>query len=85
MIFPPFSSLSKLKAKSILSKYDEEIDGEKKKSFKLEAGGMADGSWERELQQIRETLRNQAQTLDMPHMKVASEFYTEDEMVRPGR
>ncbi|XP_078388792.1 U4/U6.U5 tri-snRNP-associated protein 1-like [Cetorhinus maximus] len=69
------------KAKSILSKYDEEIDGEKKKSFKLESGGTADGSWERELQQIRETLRNQAQTLDMPQMKVASEFYTEEEMV----
>ncbi|XP_067877746.1 U4/U6.U5 tri-snRNP-associated protein 1 [Heterodontus francisci] len=69
------------KAKSVLSKYDEEIDGEKKKSFRLETGGTADGSWERELQQIRETLRNQAQTLDMPQMKVASEFYTEEEMV----
>eukprot|EP00061_Rhincodon_typus_P010817 g35387.t1 len=57
-----------------------EIDGEKKKSFKLEAGGTADGSWERELQQIRETLRNQAQTLDMPQLKLASEFYTEEEM-----
>ncbi|XP_078058913.1 U4/U6.U5 tri-snRNP-associated protein 1 [Mustelus asterias] len=68
-------------AKSILSKYDEEIDGEKKKSFRLEAGGTADGSWERELQQIRETLRSQAQTLDMPQMKLATEFYTEEEMV----
>ncbi|GCC21343.1 hypothetical protein chiPu_0019812 [Chiloscyllium punctatum] len=69
------------KGKSILSKYDEEIDGEKKKSFKLEAGGTADGSWEKELQQIRETLRSQAQTLDMPQLKLASEFYTEEEMV----
>ncbi|XP_043538931.1 U4/U6.U5 tri-snRNP-associated protein 1-like, partial [Chiloscyllium plagiosum] len=69
------------KGKSILSKYDEEIDGEKKKSFKLEAGGTADGSWEKELQQIRETLRSQAQTLDTPQLKLASEFYTEEEMV----
>ncbi|XP_038643397.1 U4/U6.U5 tri-snRNP-associated protein 1 [Scyliorhinus canicula] len=69
------------KAKTILSKYDEEIDGEKKKSFRLEAGGIADGSWERELQQIRENLRNEAQTLEMPQMKLASEFYTEEEMV----
>uniref|UniRef100_UPI00398E920D U4/U6.U5 tri-snRNP-associated protein 1 n=1 Tax=Pristiophorus japonicus TaxID=55135 RepID=UPI00398E920D len=70
-----------LKTKSVLSKYDEEIDGEKKKCFRLDTGGTADGSWERELQQIRESLRSQAQTLDMPQLKVASEFYTEEEMV----
>ncbi|XP_059811203.1 U4/U6.U5 tri-snRNP-associated protein 1 [Hypanus sabinus] len=69
------------KGKSILSQYDEEIEGEKKKSFKLETGGSADGSWEQELQQIRQTLREQAQTLEMPQMKLASEFYTEEEMV----
>ncbi|XP_064407778.1 U4/U6.U5 tri-snRNP-associated protein 1 isoform X2 [Latimeria chalumnae] len=69
-----------LKPKSLLSKYDEEIEGEKKKSFKLEAGGMADGSWERELQQIREALRSQAQSLDMPQLKLESEYYTPEEM-----
>ncbi|XP_051900915.1 U4/U6.U5 tri-snRNP-associated protein 1 [Pristis pectinata] len=69
------------KAKSILSQYDEEIEGEKKKSFRLEAGGSADGSWERELQQIRQTLQEQAQTLELPQLKLASEFYTEEEMV----
>ncbi|KAM4617349.1 U4/U6.U5 tri-snRNP-associated protein 1-like isoform 1-T1 [Discoglossus pictus] len=67
--------------KSVLSKYDEEIDGEKKKSFRLETGGVADGSWEKELQNIRDTLRNQAQTLDLPGMKIASEYYTSEEMV----
>uniref|UniRef100_H3ASQ1 Spliceosome associated factor 1, recruiter of U4/U6.U5 tri-snRNP n=1 Tax=Latimeria chalumnae TaxID=7897 RepID=H3ASQ1_LATCH len=70
-----------LKPKSLLSKYDEEIEGEKKKSFKLEAGGMADGSWERELQQIREALRSQAQSLDMPQLKLESEYYTPEEML----
>ncbi|KAM8938986.1 U4/U6.U5 tri-snRNP-associated protein 1 isoform 2-T2 [Pelodytes ibericus] len=70
-----------LRPKSILSKYDEEIDGEKKKYFRLESGGFADGSWEKELQHIRETLHNQAQTLDLPEMKIASEYYAPEEMV----
>ncbi|KAL8183970.1 UNVERIFIED_CONTAM: U4/U6.U5 tri-snRNP-associated protein 1, partial [Gekko kuhli] len=68
------------KHKNILSKYDEEIEGEKKKSFKLDSVGMADGSWERELQQIRDSLRNQAQTLDMPNLHLASEYFTPEEM-----
>ncbi|KAG9475337.1 hypothetical protein GDO78_003655 [Eleutherodactylus coqui] len=67
--------------KSVLSKYDEEIEGEKKKSFRLESGGSADGSWEKELQNIRQTLHNQAQSLDIPTLKLASEYYTPEEMV----
>nr|XP_033811022.1 U4/U6.U5 tri-snRNP-associated protein 1 [Geotrypetes seraphini] len=69
------------KQKTILSKYDEEIDGEKKKSFKLDSGGVADGSWEKELQSIRDALWQQAQTLDMPQLRQASEYYTPEEMV----
>ncbi|XP_053134672.1 U4/U6.U5 tri-snRNP-associated protein 1 isoform X2 [Hemicordylus capensis] len=68
------------KHKNILSKYDEEIEGEKKKSFKLDSVGMADGSWERELQQIRENLHNRAQTLDTPGLRLASEYFTPEEM-----
>ncbi|KAM3918325.1 U4/U6.U5 tri-snRNP-associated protein 1 isoform 2-T3 [Leptodactylus fuscus] len=67
--------------KSVLSKYDEEIEGEKKKSFRLESGGTADGSWEKELQNIRQTLHNQAQSLELPAMRIASEYYTSEEMV----
>ncbi|XP_018426363.1 PREDICTED: U4/U6.U5 tri-snRNP-associated protein 1, partial [Nanorana parkeri] len=70
-----------LRHKSVLSKYDEEIEGEKKKSFQLESGGAVDGSWEKELQLIRETLHNQAQSLDLPGLKIASEYYTPEEMV----
>ncbi|XP_028658348.1 U4/U6.U5 tri-snRNP-associated protein 1 [Erpetoichthys calabaricus] len=73
--------LAVFKPKSVLAKYDEEINGEKKKSFRLEAGGHADASWERELQHIKDTLRNQAQTLEMPSLTLASEYYTPDEMV----
>ncbi|TSL04312.1 U4/U6.U5 tri-snRNP-associated protein 1 [Bagarius yarrelli] len=69
------------KSKSVLSKYDEEIDGEKKKSFRLSTGGFATGDRERELQAMREMLRNQAQSLDMPALAVASEYYTPQEMV----
>ncbi|MCJ8740676.1 hypothetical protein PDJAM_G00061780 [Pangasius djambal] len=69
------------KPKSVLSKYDEEIEGEKKKSFRLSAGGCAAGERERELQAIKETLRSQAQSLDMPALAVASEYYTPQEMV----
>ncbi|KAG7321368.1 hypothetical protein KOW79_015783 [Hemibagrus wyckioides] len=69
------------KPKSILSKYDEELEGEKKKSFRLSAGGYASGDRERELQAIKDTLRNQAQSLDMPALAVASEYYTSQEMV----
>ncbi|KAJ7307540.1 hypothetical protein JRQ81_009565 [Phrynocephalus forsythii] len=68
------------KQKNVLSKYDEEIEGEKKKSFKLDSVGMADGSWERELQQIRETLHLRAQSLDLPRLHLASEYFTPEEM-----
>ncbi|XP_061535477.1 U4/U6.U5 tri-snRNP-associated protein 1 [Phycodurus eques] len=69
------------KSRSVLSKYDEEIDGEKKKSFRLKTGGMADGERERELQAMRETLRSQAQSLVMPSLMIASEYYSPQEMV----
>ncbi|XP_077428033.1 U4/U6.U5 tri-snRNP-associated protein 1 [Vanacampus margaritifer] len=69
------------KPRVVLSKYDEEIDGEKKKSFRLKVGGVADGERERELQAMRETLRSQAQSLEMPSLVIASEYYSPQEMV----
>lgn len=69
------------KSHSVLSKYDEEIEGEKKKSFRLNTGGFADGERERELQAMREALRNQAQSLEMPSLTIASEYYTPQELV----
>ncbi|XP_076001362.1 U4/U6.U5 tri-snRNP-associated protein 1 [Genypterus blacodes] len=70
-----------LKPRIVLSKYDEEIDGEIKKSFRLSTGGFADGERERELEAMRETLRNQAQSLEMPALSIASEYYSTQEMV----
>lgn len=69
------------KGQSVLSKYDEEIDGEKKKSFRLSTGGIAHGEREKELQAMKETLRSQAQSLEMPALAIASEFYSSQEMV----
>lgn len=69
------------KGNSILSKYDEEIDGEKKKSFRLSTGGFADGERERELQAMKDALRSQAQSLQLPALNIASEYYTPQEMV----
>ncbi|XP_028314604.1 U4/U6.U5 tri-snRNP-associated protein 1 [Gouania willdenowi] len=69
------------KSKTVLSKYDEEIDGEKKKSFRLSTGGFADGQREREVQSMKEMLRSQAQSLDLPALSIASEYYTPQEMV----
>lgn len=69
------------KRQSVLSKYDEEIDGEKKKSFRLSTGGVAHGEREKELQVMRDTLRSQAQSLEMPGLAIASEYYTTQEMV----
>ncbi|CAG5928659.1 unnamed protein product [Menidia menidia] len=69
------------KTRSVLSKYDEEIEGEKKKSFRLSTGGFADGERERELQAMKESLRNQAVSLEMPALKIASEYYTPQEVV----
>ncbi|KAM4583936.1 U4/U6.U5 tri-snRNP-associated protein 1 [Odontesthes bonariensis] len=69
------------KARSVLSKYDEEIEGEKKKSFRLSTGGFAGGEREKELQAMREMLHDQAQSLEMPALTIASEYYTPQEMV----
>lgn len=69
------------KQQSVLSKYDEEIDGEKKKSFRLSTGGVAHGEREKELQAMRATLQSQAQSLEMPALAIASEYYTPQEMV----
>jgi len=73
--------MAMFKPKNVLAKYDEEIDGEQKKSFRLNAGGGAQGDRERELAAIREALRNGAQSLQMPALTIASEYYTEQEMV----
>ncbi|XP_047491011.1 U4/U6.U5 tri-snRNP-associated protein 1-like isoform X2 [Penaeus chinensis] len=72
---------------SLLTKYDEEIEGEKKTSFRLGTGGesfvpdieesqsgMPPGM--RKMAKLR-----QLQSLDLPQTQLASEYFTEKEMV----
>ncbi|XP_036272429.1 U4/U6.U5 tri-snRNP-associated protein 1 isoform X2 [Pipistrellus kuhlii] len=73
--------LAQQKPRSILAKYDEELEGERPHSFRLEQGGTADGLRERELEEIRTRLRLQAQSLSMVGPRLASEYLTPEEMV----
>lgn len=68
-----------LKEKEILSKYDEEIDGEKRKTFELGSGGKYANDEDRNMDLIRQQLRQQSHTLSIPSMTLASEYYTKDE------
>eukprot|EP00058_Branchiostoma_floridae_P024547 XP_002610037.1 hypothetical protein BRAFLDRAFT_238017 [Branchiostoma floridae] len=68
------------KPKEILDKYNEEIDGEKKSSFQLDARGDVDLESERRLQAIREELRKQSQSLNLAAPTLASEYFTQSEM-----
>ncbi|XP_049636115.1 U4/U6.U5 tri-snRNP-associated protein 1 isoform X2 [Suncus etruscus] len=74
-------SLAQQKPRSILAKYDEELEGARPQSFRLEQGGMADGLRERELEEIRARLRLQAQSLSTMGPRIASEYLTPEEMV----
>ena len=65
----------------MLSKYDEEIDGIKKEKFELGSGGTYDTDQDRQMDLIRQQLRNQSQSLDISdRLKVASEYLTEQEI-----
>ncbi|CAH1792523.1 unnamed protein product [Owenia fusiformis] len=69
-----------VKVKEVLSKYDEEIAGERKKSFALGMEGSYNADSERQMAMIRNQLKNQAQSLQLSAPNIASEYYTEQEM-----
>lgn len=68
--------------KTVLDKYDEEIDGQKKDSFSI---GF-DNARERKQRQndiVKHRLANKKlETLRMPELKLASEYYNEDELAK---
>ena len=71
------------KKKGLLYQYNEELDGVKKDSFTLESEGQysEEQNKERELAKIRAKLKLQnAISLDTPELKMASDYYTEQEM-----
>ncbi|CAI8042695.1 U4/U6.U5 tri-snRNP-associated protein 1 [Geodia barretti] len=67
---------------SILKKYNEEIEGVKKANFELGEFGDVDTSKEREAQIVKMRLQSQALTLEKAPAKIASEYFTKDEMVQ---
>lgn len=77
---PQFDEYGMLKSKDVLDKYDEEIFGQKRESFVLGSGGKYDAEHERNMEKIRQQLRQQGQTLDGPGLTIASEYLTPEEM-----
>jgi U4/U6.U5 tri-snRNP-associated protein 1 len=73
-----------LVSKNMLDKYDEEIEGETKKSFEIGKAGTYSEEKENELARarVREKLASKiTETLVMPQLRVASDYYTEEEVV----
>lgn len=78
---PEFDEFGILKPKSLLSKYDEELEGPKKESFKL---GVTATDRANELEMIRMKLKQEQGriSLEGPKPQLATEYYTEEEMIK---
>ncbi len=63
----------------MLDKYDEELDGEKKKSFKLGSGGVYDSSMDKFIEKQNEEFKSKAIKLDMNDFKLAKDYLTLEE------
>lgn len=74
-----FDEFGILKRSSLLSKYDEELDGPKKDVFRI--GETASSADLARLKLQQEELQGKI-SLSLPEFKVASEYYTADEMVK---
>ncbi|KAG8180023.1 hypothetical protein JTE90_026627 [Oedothorax gibbosus] len=80
---PEYDEFGILKKKNMLAKYDEEIEGEKKKTFKIGNSSNAYMTKEQELELIRMKLKQQNEmSLEMPELKIANEYYTAEDMVQ---
>ncbi|XP_050691964.1 U4/U6.U5 tri-snRNP-associated protein 1-like [Eriocheir sinensis] len=78
---PEVDAAGNIIQRTLLTKYDEEIEGEKRKSFRLGAGGMTSTQ-----EDVPEAVRRIAklrrlQNLEMPQAQLAAEYLTENEMV----
>jgi U4/U6.U5 tri-snRNP-associated protein 1 len=77
-----FDEFGVLKEKKILEKYDEEIEGEKPKSFQLGAHGGLTAEEVEEERKIRARLSLKGESLQYSTGNVASEYYSQEEMVQ---
>ncbi|XP_054154398.1 U4/U6.U5 tri-snRNP-associated protein 1-like [Oppia nitens] len=78
---PELDEFGILKTKSLLSKYDEELEGPKKESFKL---GISAEKKANDIELIRMKLKQEEGkiTLFTSKPKIASEYFTEEEMIK---
>ncbi|CAI4223442.1 unnamed protein product [Auanema sp. JU1783] len=70
--------------KGLLAKYDEELEGYQRETFRLDEGGSFDVDKEEREMKIKKQLEIAGKTLvnmDMPKYKLASDFYTQEEMI----
>ncbi|XP_051166098.1 U4/U6.U5 tri-snRNP-associated protein 1 [Leptopilina boulardi] len=68
--------------KTVLEKYDEEIDGQKKESFALGVNNFKEMK-ERQVEIVKQRLANKRlESLKLAEPKLASEYYNEEEMAK---
>lgn len=77
-----FDEFGNYKPKSLLSQYDDEIEGEQKKSFRL-GTDISEERKQANLQSIKEKLSNKRlESLALPDLTLASEYFSEQEMAK---
>ncbi|MFH4974329.1 hypothetical protein AB6A40_001038 [Gnathostoma spinigerum] len=72
------------KSHGLLAKYDEELEGTERPMFRLDDSGSANVNKDNQEAEIRKKLLlagKRLESLETPAYKVASEYYTEEEMV----
>lgn len=79
--YEEFDDEGLFKEKTILDKYNEELNGEVKKSFKLDAKGTYDASDQKFLQKLDEEHRAKAIRIDaLNELKAETDYYTPTEL-----
>ncbi|CAF0842740.1 unnamed protein product [Brachionus calyciflorus] len=79
--YDDFDEDGNFKVKSILTKYDEELNGEEKKSFRLGAKGVYDASDDKFIKKLDDEHKARAIKLDiLTELKEASDYMTTQEM-----
>ena len=68
-----------MKEKNVLEKYDEEIEGAKKKKFELGFGGKYNTDPEKQMDEIRKQLREQSHSLGGVSLNPINEYLTPQE------
>ncbi|KAK4337390.1 hypothetical protein RND71_043337 [Anisodus tanguticus] len=77
---PEFDIYGRYQKKSLLSKYDEEINGFKKESFRI---GLDQSKRLEHLEEIKKVLAKEKNEVSLEvQSKVASEYYTEEEVIK---